>query len=197
MPPTKRRKRTYSAMEESQQASGVNPPGHNQNGHHHQNAQQQQHPSLPHQLPPQQSLLQPPQQQPPPNLNQPQLGSTNDALILQNLQYLQHQQAVTNQRIHVDYAGPLQGEYLVTVDAYSKWPEIFPTKSITSKATINLLRSLFANKGMPEVLVSDNGTQFTSAEFKEFCNENGVEHVTTAPFCSIGDGIKHNQFVVQ
>ncbi|XP_062713126.1 uncharacterized protein K02A2.6-like [Aedes albopictus] len=87
------------------------------------------------------------------------------------------------QRIHVDYAGPLEGEfYLVTVDAYSKWPEIFPTKSITSKATINLLRSLFANKGMPQVLVSDNGTQFTSAEFKQFCSENGVEHVTTAPF---------------
>ncbi|XP_055615351.1 uncharacterized protein K02A2.6-like [Toxorhynchites rutilus septentrionalis] len=87
------------------------------------------------------------------------------------------------QRIHVDYAGPLEGEYyLIVVDAYSKWPEILPTKSITAKATINLLRSVFTNKGMPEVLVSDNGTQFTSAEFKEFCVENGVEHMTTAPF---------------
>lgn len=87
------------------------------------------------------------------------------------------------QRVHVDYAGPLEGEYyLIVVDSYSKWPEILPTKSITSKATINLLRSVCINKGMPEVLVSDNGTQFTSAEFKEFCVENGVEHITTAPF---------------
>ncbi|XP_055621976.1 uncharacterized protein K02A2.6-like [Toxorhynchites rutilus septentrionalis] len=62
------------------------------------------------------------------------------------------------------------------------WKEILPTKSITAKAIINLLRSVFTNKGMPEVLVSDNGTHFTSAEFKEFCVENGVEHVTTAPF---------------
>lgn len=87
------------------------------------------------------------------------------------------------QRVHADYAGPLDGEfYLIVVDAYSKWPEIFPTRHITTKATINLFRSLFANKGMPELLVTDNGTQFKSAEFSQFCNENGVRHVTTAPF---------------
>ncbi|XP_055584891.1 uncharacterized protein K02A2.6-like [Uranotaenia lowii] len=86
-------------------------------------------------------------------------------------------------RVHIDYAGPLDGEYfLVVVDAHSKWPEIFPTKSITSGATINILRTLFANKGMPEVLVSDNGTQFTSADFGKFCSENGINHLTTPPF---------------
>ncbi|XP_062700183.1 uncharacterized protein K02A2.6-like [Aedes albopictus] len=87
------------------------------------------------------------------------------------------------QRVHADYAGPLDGEfYLIVVDAYSKWPEIFPTRQITTKATINLLRTLFANKGMPELLVTDNGTQFKSAEFSQFCSENGVRHITTAPF---------------
>lgn len=87
------------------------------------------------------------------------------------------------QRVHVDYAGPLEGTYyLVIIDAYSKWPEIFPTKQITTKATVNLLHSLFANKGMPEVLVSDNGTQFCSADFEEFCTENGVQHIKTPPF---------------
>lgn len=87
------------------------------------------------------------------------------------------------QRIHADYAGPLDGEfYLIVVDAYSKWPEIFPTRQITTKATVNLLRLLFANKGMPELLVTDNGTQFKSAEFSQYCCENGIRHVTTAPF---------------
>ena len=32
------------------------------------------------------------------------------------------------QRLHVDFAGPFQGHmWLITVDAYSKWPEVIPT----------------------------------------------------------------------
>ena len=39
-------------------------------------------------------------------------------------------------RVHVDYAGPINNiYYLVLVDAHSKWVEIFPTHTITSKAT--------------------------------------------------------------
>uniref|UniRef100_A0A8D8N962 Uncharacterized protein K02A2.6 n=1 Tax=Culex pipiens TaxID=7175 RepID=A0A8D8N962_CULPI len=56
------------------------------------------------------------------------------------------------------------------------------TNRITSVATIGMLRSVFARLGMPELLVSDNGTQFTSAEFLEFCTTNGIQHLTTAPF---------------
>ena len=80
------------------------------------------------------------------------------------------------ERIHVDYAGPFEGtNFLVIVDAFSKWPEIFPTDRTTTSATISLLRQTFARNGTPEVLVSDNGTQFTSTEFKDFCGENGIE----------------------
>ncbi|XP_058828493.1 uncharacterized protein K02A2.6-like [Topomyia yanbarensis] len=89
----------------------------------------------------------------------------------------------TRQRVHVDYAGPIDGDYyLLVVDSHSKWPEIIQTRRITSTATIKMLRSLFARMGMPETLVSDNGAQFTSAEFAEFCIANGIEHITTAPF---------------
>ncbi|XP_058465077.1 uncharacterized protein K02A2.6-like [Malaya genurostris] len=87
------------------------------------------------------------------------------------------------QRVHVDFAGPIDGEYyLLAVDSFSKWPEIVQTRRITAVATISILRSLFARLGMPVMLVSDNGTQFTSVEFANFCALNGIEHVTTAPF---------------
>uniref|UniRef100_A0AAG5D9A3 RNA-directed DNA polymerase n=1 Tax=Anopheles atroparvus TaxID=41427 RepID=A0AAG5D9A3_ANOAO len=87
------------------------------------------------------------------------------------------------QRVHVDYAGPLDGDfYLIVVDSFSKWPEVFRTNSTTSAATIGILRGIFARFGVPTTLVSDNGTQFTSEDFKSFCFLNGIDHLTTAPY---------------
>ena len=44
------------------------------------------------------------------------------------------------------------------------------------------LRSLFARYGLPEQVVSENGPQFTSDEFKGFCKSNGIRHITSAPY---------------
>ena len=63
-------------------------------------------------------------------------------------------------RIHVDYAGPYKGEmFLVVVNAYSKWLEVHRMKSITSTATIEKLREMFATHGLPATLVSNNGSR--------------------------------------
>ena len=40
----------------------------------------------------------------------------------------------------------------------------------------------FANHGLPEVIVSDNGSPFTAEEFKHFCKINGLCHLRTSPF---------------
>ena len=53
---------------------------------------------------------------------------------------------------------------------------------ITYKATINSLRHSFATHGLPYIIVMDNGTSFTSNEFKTFCPVNGIKHITTAPY---------------
>ncbi|KAJ8406871.1 hypothetical protein AAFF_G00291470 [Aldrovandia affinis] len=47
---------------------------------------------------------------------------------------------------------------------------------------ISTLRLLFATHGLPDIIVSDNGAFFTSAEFQEFARRNGIRHVTTAPY---------------
>lgn len=96
-------------------------------------------------------------------------------------------------RIHVDYAGPIKNNYfLIVTDAFSKWPEVFRTVDITSKFTVNKLREVFARFGLPDTIVSDNGTQFTSEMFKDFMNQNRIRHITTAPAHPATNGAAEN-----
>ena len=93
-------------------------------------------------------------------------------------------------RIHIDYAGPLEGKmFLLMTDAYSRWMEIHETHTSTSAATIHLLRRSFASLGLPEVIVSDNATAFTSSEFKDFLNRNGIRHILTPPYHPSSNGL--------
>ncbi len=53
-------------------------------------------------------------------------------------------------RIHVDFAGPFLGSmFLVIVDAYSKWPVVKQMKTTTATQTIEVLRAVFADSGIP------------------------------------------------
>lgn len=93
-------------------------------------------------------------------------------------------------RLHVDFAGPFEGNYwLVVVDATSKWIEIVPMKSITTTKTITSLMHIFARFGYPRVIVSDNGPQFTSKLFNEFCTDNNVKHIKSFPYHPKSNGL--------
>jgi len=73
-------------------------------------------------------------------------------------------------RLYVDYAGPFLGQWLlIVVNAYSKWLEVKIVNSATTANTTGRLHSLFAIHGLPEMIVSDNGSVFTSIEFQDFC----------------------------
>ena len=47
----------------------------------------------------------------------------------------------------------------------------------------------FANHGLPEILVSDNGPAFVSKEFEEFAKKNGIRHVKSAPYHPSTNGL--------
>lgn len=86
-------------------------------------------------------------------------------------------------RVHMDYAGPFQGQnYLIVIDALTKWPEIELMPSTTARATIKTLREMFARFGSPECIVSDNGPQFVSTEMRSFFEAEGILHIKTPPF---------------
>jgi len=92
-------------------------------------------------------------------------------------------------RIHIDYAGPFQGVmFLVIVDAYSKWPEVFIQSQTTATKTIAALQQVFAAYGLPEQVVTDNGPQFVAEEFETFLRRNGVRHIRSAPYHPASNG---------
>lgn len=92
-------------------------------------------------------------------------------------------------RVHIDYAGPYEGQnFLILVDAFSKWPEVIPMKSTTASHTVSKLQELFSRFGMPETIVSDNGTQFNSSYFNNFCTQNGIIHINTPVYHASSNG---------
>ena len=93
-------------------------------------------------------------------------------------------------RVHADYAGSFLGRmFLILVDAHSKWIEIHPVASASSQVTIEKMRTTFASLGLPDLLVTDNGTVFTSSEFQEFLSKNGIRHSRTSPYHPSSNGL--------
>ena len=89
------------------------------------------------------------------------------------------------QRLHIDYAQKGNRNFLVIIDSYSKWLEVFETRNTSAESTCDILRTLFASYGLPEEVVSDNGPQFTSSIFKSFLKNSGVKQTlnTSVPSC--------------
>ena len=79
--------------------------------------------------------------------------------------------------------------FLTVIDAHSKWIEVFPMATATALTTIQRLRQLFAQFGIPESIVSDNGLQFAAAEFQEFCRLNGICYIRVAPYQPSSNGL--------
>ena len=81
-------------------------------------------------------------------------------------------------RLHLDNGGPLLGKmFLIVVDAHSKWLEAFQRNTSTSSATIEKLRIAFSTHGLPEMVVTDYGSDFVSEEFENFLKRNGIRHI--------------------
>ena len=93
-------------------------------------------------------------------------------------------------RLHLDFAGPVMGHmFLLIVDAHSKWLDVHLLQSISSANTIETLGTVFATHGLPHKVVTDNGSSFTSEEFRAYMSSNGIIHVTSAPYHPSSKGL--------
>ena len=82
--------------------------------------------------------------------------------------------------LDIDFAGPIKGTYFLVIVNFTKW-SVFICKTPTTKTTIKVLQELFARFELPETIVSDNGTQFTSKEFENFRKLLSINHLKLVP----------------
>lgn len=89
----------------------------------------------------------------------------------------------------VDLMGPYTpsskgNQYLVVVtDICSKWVEAKPIRKATTSAIVQFLEDeIFSRFGYPRCIISDNGSQFISHEWKSACQRWNATHLTTASY---------------
>ena len=82
------------------------------------------------------------------------------------------------QALAADYFHYRSHYYAVIVDRYSHWPLVYRAEDTEtgSKGLIKHLREIFSTYGVPEEISSDQGTEFTSKETKEFLDKWQVHH---------------------
>ncbi len=92
-------------------------------------------------------------------------------------------------RLHVDFAEFKGKQYLVVIDAFTKWPEVHELGiHATTTQTVEALRRSFSCHGIPQRLVSDNGPQFVARELQDFVRADGIRHQRTPPYHPVSNG---------
>ena len=71
--------------------------------------------------------------------------------------------------------------YLLVVDYYSRWIEVAWLQKPTAAEVINHTCSIYARHGIPEIVVSDNGSQYSADLYATFAREYGFKHVLSSP----------------
>ena len=81
----------------------------------------------------------------------------------------------------LDMVSPLQkapGGYthlFVAIDKFTKWIEAKPVGMITTAKAKEFFQDIVVRFGDPNRIITDNGTQFTGSEFKDWCEEIGIK----------------------
>lgn len=92
------------------------------------------------------------------------------------------------QKIGVDILNFDSKDYLVVEDYLSKWLEIKPLPSKSSKSVIDALRSIFATHGNPQEIFGDNNP-LNSSECHEFAKSMECEIKTSSPEYARSNGL--------
>jgi hypothetical protein len=60
----------------------------------------------------------------------------------------------------------------VVVDKFTKWIKVKPTASITAAKVVEFIKEIMCKFGVPNNIITDNGTWFTASEFEDLCADS-------------------------
>jgi hypothetical protein len=63
----------------------------------------------------------------------------------------------------------------VAIDKFTKWAEVEPVHTIPARSAFKFIRGLVCRFGVPNRIITDNGSQFTSGMFREYCASVGIK----------------------
>ena len=84
-------------------------------------------------------------------------------------------------RLGIDYFKWNQQRYLLIADYYSRFPIIRSVSTMSAAHLVTVLKTIFSEYGLPEELVSDKGTQFTSEQYTSFAEEYNIKITHSSP----------------
>ena len=71
--------------------------------------------------------------------------------------------------------------YVVLVDLHSDYIEVAALPDLSAESLINQMKRIFSTHGTPAVLLTDNGSNYSSQEFTDFMASWETYHVTSSP----------------
>jgi hypothetical protein len=86
-----------------------------------------------------------------------------------------------------------------TMDKFTKWITVKPATSITAAKAMEFIKEIMYKFGIPNNTITDNGTQFTTREFKDFCADSGIKinHASVSDLQSNGQVECSNDMILQ
>jgi transposase InsO family protein len=78
---------------------------------------------------------------------------------------------------------------LLATDCFTKWVEAIPLKKVTSENMVEFVKEhIIYRFGIPRTITTDQGTQFTSSEFRDFAESMGMKLLNSSPYYAQADG---------
>ena len=66
----------------------------------------------------------------------------------------------------------------VAIDKFTKWPEVEAVRKVTAQSAVKFFKGLVCRFGVPNRVITDNGTQFTSRTFMRYIKDLGARSVS-------------------